>query len=160
MKSDWPLGRCILCLDESKLSDEHLIPSALGGILNCSFLCRACNSWFGSRVEAFAKSDPSVLLAVRKLRGQVPEKLQRLIENHPVVATGERPRASGHLQEGAFRAKPNELADGSLILPTDQARNAITKTLKRNDYEEGPIDRALKTLGLMPFNLQKITSPL
>ena len=131
MRADWPARRCILCLEESALSEEHLIPRALGGIFTCHFLCRACNSRFGSDAEAAAKSDPSILLAARKLHSDIPKLSQRLIESHPHFSTGEGLRISGYIQEGAFRVSPQERNDGSLILPTEEARKAITTMLER-----------------------------
>ena len=131
---------------------EHLIPGALGGSLSCRFLCRACNSWLGRKVEAFARSDPSVLIAVHKLHGQIPEQLHRLVEHHPHIAIGEGPRTSGHLRDGVFHTKPDELDDGSLVLPIDEGRNAIAKMLKRSDYGPETIRRALETFDVMPEN--------
>lgn len=159
MKADWPGSRCILCLNEGELSAEHLIPRALGGILTCSFLCRTCNSRFGSEVEASARSDPSILLAVLKLHDDIPKSFQWLIESHPHVALGEGPRASGYNRDGAFRAKPQKRDDGSLILPTDEARKAITTILTRGDYGQAPIDRALETFERMPENRKTTIAP-
>ena len=152
MRADWPARRCILCLEESALSEEHLIPRALGGIFTCHFLCRACNSRFGSDAEAAAKSDPSILLAARKLHSDIPKLSQRLIESHPHFSTGEGLRISGYIQEGAFRVSPQERNDGSLILPTEEARKAITTMLERDGYGEAPIKRAVETFERLPEN--------
>ena len=159
MNAVWPVARCILCLAEGELSVEHLIPRALGGTLTSSFLCRICNSQLGSDVEASAKSDPSILLAVRKLHDDLPKQFQWLIESHPQVATGEGPRVSGYVRDGAFRAKPQIRDDDSLILPTDEARRAITTTLKRSHYGEVPIKRALEMFERMPENRKTTIVP-
>ncbi len=152
MKVDWPAAQCILCLERSALCEEHLIPSALGGVIACNFLCHSCNSRLGSEVEAAAKSDPSILLAVHKLNDEIPHFSQRLIDSHPQILTGEGPYVSGRIQHGAFRVRRQRRDDGSLILPTDEARKAIAKTLKRGGYSDVPIKRALATFDETPEN--------
>lgn len=152
MRADWPAAQCILCLEEGVLCEEHLIPHALGGAFKCHFLCRRCNSRFGSDVEAAAKSDPSILLAARKLHGDIPKLSQRLIDSHPHVSTGEGPRASGHIRDGAFWVRRQERDDGMLILPTDEVRRAISTILKRDGCGEAPIKRAVETFERMPEN--------
>ena len=138
MKVHWTGTQCILCLEEGALTDEHLIPQALGGRLSCQFLCRSCNSRFGSQVEAAAKRDPSILLAARKLRDDIPKLSQALVESHPHVSTGKGPRSSGYIRNGAFHIRPQECDDGSLILPTDSAGSAISKILRKEGVSPTP----------------------
>ena len=152
MKADWPAAQCILCLERTALCEEHLIPRVLGGGLTCNFLCRSCNSRLGSEVEAGAKSDPSILLAIRKLYDDVPKLSRRLLEGHPHVTTGKGPRVAGHIQDGAFSVIPHERNDGSLILPTSGAPKAIATTLKRDGYGDAPIKGALETFEKVPKN--------
>ena len=159
MKMDWPGRRCLLCLEECGLCDEHLIPRALGGILTCRFLCRTCNSRFGSEVEAFAKSDPSVLLAVGQLQGQIPELWRRLIEDQPHSATGAGPGGSGYIRDGRFRISSHGRNDGSLIVPTDDARKAIKTILRRDGFDEAPIKRAVETFERLPENRRTSITP-
>jgi 5-methylcytosine-specific restriction endonuclease McrA len=47
----WEDRRCILCTLTLPLTLEHLIPQSLGGILECRFLCSACNSRMGELYE-------------------------------------------------------------------------------------------------------------
>ena len=159
MRAEWPASQCILCLEEGALCEEHLIPRSLGRKFTCTFLCRACNSRFGSEAEAAAMSDPSILLAARTLHGQLPNLYQRLIESHPHFSTGEGPRTSGFMQDGAFRVSPQELDDGSLILPTNKARKAITTMLKRAGYGESPIRRTIDALEKLPENRRTQIAP-
>ena len=55
-------------------------------------------------------------------------------------------------QDGAFRVSPQELDDGSPILPTNEARKAITTMLKRAGYGDTPINRTVETLDKLPEN--------
>lgn len=159
MRADWPAAECILCLEQTALCEEHLIPRVLGGSLTCSFLCRSCNSRFGSEIDAAAKSDPSILVAVGNLHDEIPYLSRRLIESHPHLSTGKGPRVSGSIQEGAFRVRPQGGNDGSLILPTSDARKAIAKILKRDGYDQAPIKHALETFDEMPENRQTPIAP-
>ena len=152
MKADWPAVKCILCLEKTALCEEHLIPRVLGGNLTCSFLCRFCNSRLGSEVEAAAKSDPSILMAVRNLHYEIPHLSRRLIESHPHVSVGAGPRVSGSIQDEAFRVRSHTRDDGSIVLPTAEAHEAIAKILKRDGYGDAPIKRALETLDKAPEN--------
>lgn len=72
---------------------------------------------------------------------------------------GEGPRPSGYIRDGAFRAKRQKLDDGSLILPTDDAGKAIATMLKRADYGQVPIDRALEAFERMPENRKTTIAP-
>ena len=56
----WPGLQCIVCLANSDLTVEHLIPEALGGRLTSRLLCRACNSRIGHQAEGQAKADPTI----------------------------------------------------------------------------------------------------
>jgi len=54
MQPEWKDPRCILCLQPGALSREHIMPTSLGGKLECRFLCRDCNSVFSSDIEVAA----------------------------------------------------------------------------------------------------------
>ena len=152
MRVIWTGTQCLFCLEARPLTVEHLIPRALGGALTCRFLCNSCNSRFGSHVEAAARSDPAILQAVRQLQADIPELAQTLIESHPHVTTGKGPPAVGYVSDGQFRVNAQQLDDGSLILPTDDARHAIANIMMRDGYGDAPIRQALRTWERMPEN--------
>ena len=134
------------------MCEEHLIPRALEGILTCSFLCRVCNSRFGSDVEASARFDPSIQLAVGNLREEIPELAQRLIEGHSHRTTGQGPRVSGYIRDREFRVKSTKLDDGSLIRPTEEAAKAISTMLQREGCGRAIIEDAVAAFEGMPEN--------
>ena len=46
-------GHCIIChSDDVELTDEHVIPEALGGCYHSYNVCKSCNSILGSKVDA------------------------------------------------------------------------------------------------------------
>ena len=89
MKTSWLGDRCIICRETNALSEEHVIPEAIGGDLICNFLCKPCNDVFGSSFEAKAKTDPAIRIAVGKLRSEIPIIHDRVEEGQPYYAQGE-----------------------------------------------------------------------
>ena len=153
MKVPWTDTRCILCLTEGRLCEEHLIPKALGGKLKSDLLCRCCNSRLGDSLEASAKSDPSILLAVQNLAGTIPPSLaKQLIEDHPHVGYSEQGPVPGFIRKGEFRVRPRTLKDGSFVRPTDDARESIATILRRSGCGEAPIRQAIAASDQMPEN--------
>ena len=144
MNIPWPGNRCILCLKESPLSKEHIIPEAFGGILTCSLLCRDCNSNLGSSVEAEAKTDPSVRIAVDNLQSQISGLADRLMENQNFVSHGPGGTEQGTVRDGEYRVRSQEKEDGSLIQPTDCARESIKTILQRGGAGQAAIRESLR----------------
>ena len=159
MKVPWEGSRCIVCLEEGPLSEEHVIPRSLGGVLTCNFLCRGCNSWFGQDVEASAKSDPSVLLAAGELREDAPYLAMRLMEGQSLLPTGRGPRVSCYIRDGEFRVRSTKLQDGSLIQPTEEAAKAIEAMLRREGHGPAIIDDAVAAFERVPENQRTPIAP-
>ena len=152
LKVPWTGNKCILCLRENNLSEEHLIPEALGGQLTCEFLCVCCNSRLGYNLEANAKSDPSILMAAKILRDKIPVLAAPLIESHPHVAYSEPGPAQGYIKNGEFRAKSRKLDGGSLIQPTDVGRKTLLRLLRKSGYQEAPARKAVSSFDEAPEN--------
>ena len=50
-------GYCIIChQDNQELSDEHVIPEAIGGYYHIYNVCKDCNSKLGDHVDKDRKS--------------------------------------------------------------------------------------------------------
>src|SRR5262249_5927059 len=156
MHLSWTGNRCLLCLEEAPLSKEHLIPKALGGILMCTFLCTHCNSTLGSSFEAAARTDPSIRIAVHNLQAQMPELAKKLSEDQPVLVQGPGGQERGKIRRGELRIKSRSVADGSLIQPTDHARQSVETILRKSGIGEVPLAEALRKFDETPDN-HKIT---
>lgn len=66
-------GRCIICRKENVLlSDEHIIPDALGGVSHCYQICKDCNSKLGDSVDIGIVDSPLARMErfSRKLAGK------------------------------------------------------------------------------------------
>ncbi len=75
LKVPWAGDRCILCLTEGPLCEEHLIPEALGGNLTSEFLCVSCNSRLGHaspRLGSGCEVGPFYLACGGEPRGRNP----------------------------------------------------------------------------------------
>ena len=143
MKIPWLGNQCIFCLQEGPLSEEHLIPKSLGGILTSEFICSSCNSQFGHAVEATAKSDPVVFFAAKNLSQAIPRLSKRLVEGRSHIGYGDLGSLSGYIRNNEFSIKSQTLNDGSIIQPQDDARKSIVKILQKSGYGEEPIRKAL-----------------
>ena len=156
MHISWTGNRCLLCLEEAPLSKEHLIPEALGGALTCTFLCTHCNSTSGASFEAAARADPSILIAVRNLKAQIPELAKKLSDNQPVLVQGPGGQERGKIRSEELRIKARRAPDGSLIQPTDHARKSVETILSKAGIGEIPLAEALRQFDATPDN-HKIT---
>jgi hypothetical protein len=100
VKVPWFGDRCIICLGNNVLSEEHVIPEALGGALKCDFLCKPCNELFGSSFEAKAKTDPAIRIAVAKLRSEIPLIHDHVEDGQQYFAQSGPARVGGVFREG------------------------------------------------------------
>ena len=53
----------MVCPNTGPLSEEHIIPSSIGGRLTANIICKNCNDRFGRLIEAKLKDDPAIRLA-------------------------------------------------------------------------------------------------
>ncbi|MFV8834745.1 HNH endonuclease [Aquisalimonas sp. APHAB1-3] len=155
MHVHWTGDRCVICLGSAQLTKEHIIPASLGGRLTCDFLCKSCNSDVGAYVEAKAKHDPSVRLAVAQLQAQIPQLAAQLMEGQEFISHGPGGKSSGRVKSGEFRARPRKEPDGSLIQPTSEGRKSIEKLFGKSGMNQSPIEDALRRFDEAPDN-QKV----
>lgn len=159
MRVIWSGNKCLLCLKAKPLTEEHIVPEALGGKLTCEFLCKSCNSACGASFEAKARTDPSIRIAIERLRPQIPRLADELTENQGYLAVGAGPKSRGYVREGEFRVKGQRLADGSLIQPLAQARKSIETILMRQGLPAIHIEGCLRKFDEAPENCRVALSP-
>ena len=146
MKTPWPGDRCIICLENDALTEEHVIPEALGGDLKCEFLCKPCNDRFGWDVEAKARTDPAIRLAVANLRSQIPLVCEHVEDGQQYVALSGPARVRAIFREGELKPKPSRHIDGSLMLPSNDAPEHIERILRKNGHAPEFVQAALMKL--------------
>jgi len=152
LKVPWPGDKCILCLNKTILSKEHLIPEALGGKLTAEFLCLSCNSELGRNLEANAKSDPAVFMAAKTMIYRFTTLATSLIQSHPHIAYSDQGPALGSFKNGDFHVKSKRLVDGSVIQPTDLGRKSLLKCLMKSGYQEVTTRKAIASFDDAPDN--------
>jgi hypothetical protein len=134
---------CIFCGrnsndgDEYKLSDEHVIPQVLGGWLAIPFVCVSCNNQrFGATFEAELKKNGFIVAAIDKLglqskaQAYKAAKLTLTIDgNKSLLAYFDMANTPKHF--------PQELDDGSLVVPEDEAQSILRKQIERYERDSG-----------------------
>lgn len=150
MKVPWPGDQCIICLKRHVLSEEHVIPESLGGILNSDFLCKPCNDQFGSGLESKAKTDPAIRLAVSHLQSQIPDVYLRVENGQQYVARSGPARVRATFRDGELTPRTSRHEDGSLFVPTADAPAHIERILKRDGHDTEFISRALAKVRRAP----------
>ncbi len=148
----WSGDQCIICLRQNDLTNEHLIPQAIGGRLSARFLCCDCNKTLGAKVDASARSDPSIRLAVNNLSTKIPKLAQQLTENQPFLGESKAGYVRDRIKDREFRVRSAREEDGSLIQPTDQARQTVETILRKSGYGAMPNEEALAKFDQAPEN--------
>jgi hypothetical protein len=141
------------------LSEEHLIPEALGGRLTASFLCRDCNSSLGHRTEAAARSDPTIRLLVNSLAAKIPTLAQTLSKGSRYVGHSPGGKVVGYVKEGEFVVRAQTNPDGSFIQPTSDARNSLDTILHRQGYSASDRTEAIRLFDNAPENVRVAVAP-
>lgn len=145
-----------------QLTDEHLIPDALGGRLVSALLCGGCNSRLGHRAEAAARHDPTIRLLANRLSQESP-RLTRLarsmLHRQRVVGTSLGGETSGYVKDGEFFVEARKKDDGSLIQPTSEARRSIQRMLQKQGYDSPFCAEVLATFDQAAENTRVALAP-
>ena len=127
---------CIFCREEKNPSDEHVIPSALCGNLTIRNICKDCNSILGREADVDFEANWYIARAYKELGWE--EKLPEVIRKAEVSATDRESLICMKLKiidKDDFRIVPQDLPDGSLIVPEEEANDVIHKKVARRSEE-------------------------
>jgi hypothetical protein len=102
----------------------------LGGRLVAPFLC-ACNSKVGTREDSF-RHDPSIRLAVQRLRREIPQLAESLEEGQAYFADSSRGRIRLTRKRGRLRVDGFRESERSFFIPTEGAPKAIRNLLEKH----------------------------
>ncbi len=114
------------------------------------FLCASCNSHLGHAVDATARSDPSVALAIHQFHSEHPQRADSLREGMPYRVRSADGTSEAKIKRGGLRVRSEKLEDGSLVQPTDVARRSVATMLRRAGYPEAPLEAALQKFDTAP----------
>ena len=84
-------------------------------------------------------------MAVKNLESKIPSLAEDILESHPHISHSEPGPAKGYIKKGEFKVNSRKLNDGSLIQPTSNARESVSKILERSGHDKEPILRAIRT---------------
>jgi len=85
MKIQCDFQKCILCLENSADSWEHIIPQFIGGKLQAKILCTACNNQIGSSLISTMKDDPSIRLLLEGIKKDFPDIYKNILKTPAFV---------------------------------------------------------------------------
>jgi hypothetical protein len=139
----WRGDVCIICLKPGELSLEHVIPDALHGGLTCKFLCRTCNSHFGTKIDAAAKSDPSIRTAARALEKSVPNLVADIEEGQRYLIHTDVAMLYGLKRGNDIRGTWHNMPDGSSIAPEDKAVKSLRGRMRSEGMSGDAIEGAI-----------------
>ena len=141
----WTGGeKCIVCLNTGLLTEEHIIPSSIGGRLTANIICKNCNDRFGRLIEAKLKDDPAIHLAIEHLHKRIPDIVKVISEGQFFLGQSDRGDVPGVIKKGVFQIRSKIQNDGSLIQPTHIVRKNIEKIIRKETSQEITVLDALK----------------
>ena len=135
------------------MSDEHVIPRLLGGWLTIPIVCVCCNNnRFGAQFEADLKKNGFVVAAIDKLGLQSKAlaykaaKLTLIDGDKSLIAYFDKADMPKHF--------PQEIHDGSLIVPEDEAKSVLRKQIERYERDTGTkVNFDLESYHTLPYGL-------
>jgi len=138
-------GHCIIChQDDVELSDEHVIPDAIGGYIHCFKVCKDCNSHLGENVDSHLLKHFLIIGSrhVHKLKGKkgaIPNPLT----GDGVLSTGEKVRVEDVNGVATPRILPQspEIAD-------DNKSGKITVDIKDEKLIPAMQQKMLRKMGV------------
>ncbi|NQT85193.1 HNH endonuclease, partial [bacterium] len=146
MRVDWYDPRCILCLRAEPLTDEHVIPRALGGELVARLLCKECNSHMGRTVDAKVRHDPAIRHLALALRGEIPDLSRAVDMKQPYAADTPHGVLRASMKGDTLRIDPVTHDDGSLLQSTEDAKRTVRSILRKKGASEQHISEALQAV--------------
>ena len=140
MKIAFDFDKCVYCFKNPVASWEHIIPDIIGGKLKAKLLCRNCNNELGSKLISKIKTDPSIRLAVKNLKNEIPELFETIEKNQIYNA---KDKNDNYIKLRYKNSKLETIAhkkeDGSLILDTQKGVKNIEQMLRREGLSEDKI---------------------
>lgn len=157
MRIDHSPESCLLCPAGSEaLSWEHVLPESLGGRLEANLLCGPCNNQTGSRLVAQWKQDPSIVLAVRALAGDLPKMYDAFYRDQTYTAPG--PDGEPLVIKGG-RVKTRKGSDGSLIVDESETGLRLEEILRKRGDPPAAIRSAVESVRDAPLDTLREVAP-
>jgi len=148
------IPQCSICLRERPLTWEHVIPQSIGGTLEADLQCRDCNSNLGTQLVSQARKDPSLRLAIRQLKDELPDLFESMETGLPYLVTDSNDeRLRAERRKGRYRIKPHQRSDRSIITETNEAIRNLRKILRKDGLSSVETESALARFVEGPTNI-------
>ncbi len=153
MKVEFEFDKCIYCLNKPADSWEHIIPQSIGGRLKARLLCSECNHLLGSTLVDEVKNDPSIRLAVRNLKDQIPQLFEAIEKGQIYDAkSGEDSHVKLRYKNAKLEVLAHRKEDGSLIFDTQKGLRNIAQMLRKEGLCEDEISRKIESFEQLEEN--------
>jgi len=137
--------KCIYCVENPANSWEHIIPEAIGGQLESKMLCAKCNNELGSKIVSKVKADPSIRLAIRNLKNEIPELFEAIEHNQEYTAKDKNNRVIKlKYKNSKLEIIAHKRENGSIIEDTKKGVKNIKKILQKEGYSEEEIAKKIE----------------
>ena len=153
MNVEFEFDKCIYCLDKPADSWEHIIPQSIGGRLKARLLCSECNHLLGYRLVDKVKNDPSIRLAVRNLKDQIPRLFNAIEKGQIYDAKGrDGSRVKLRYKNRNLKVLTHRKEDGSLVYDTQKALEDIAQALRKEGLCENEISTKIHSFEQLEEN--------
>lgn len=146
MRIPTKFDKCIICLDRTVGSYEHIIPDYIGGHLQAKILCKNCNNYFGSTLIAKIADDPLFFYAFEFLKDEIPSLYKRFNKRRTYLGK------SSNGSKIELRKKGNELViiprkkSGVLEIDINEANPFIEKRFQRSGIKDVDVSFFIREL--------------
>lgn len=153
-KKEFKKGHCIIChKNDVELSDEHVIPEAIGGYIHCYRVCKDCNSHLGDHVDIHLLNHYLIKGSryVHRLKGKtgfIPNPITGIGQ----LDTGEKVRVEDVNGVATPRILPK-----SLEIAEDRKSGRITVDAKDEKLIPAMQQKMLKKMGVKPEEVMVVS---
>jgi len=143
----------MVCHSAGTISRDHVFPESIGGRYWVDFVCRKCNSNFGTSFDKDLKQNAFVDAAVRQLGlSQRPgrPKGEKITWTSPDGLSGDGARLKA---DGPPIIAPSTQKDGDRITDETIFREQIRSQLRREGWSEDFVEHSLTVLDRTPSGL-------
>ncbi len=134
---------CFACKEAKVLTDEHVIPQALGGRLKAKLYCKVCNGNFGKDIDAEITNqfgNIATILKIKRERGKPqPFKVEHIDNKINLVFDGEAFRRKDPIVEIETEADGNTLKSVNITARSKKELENRIKDIKRRYQVHGEI---------------------
>lgn len=126
---------CFACRETKVLTDEHVIPQALGGRLKAKLYCKECNENFGKDIDAEITNqfgNIATILKIKRDRGKLkPFKVEDIDKRVTLVFDGEAFRRKDPIVEIESEADGNTLKSANITARSKKELENRIKDIQR-----------------------------